>query len=323
MVITRFLFGYTSEMENNMIFKKIRNKKHIHRVLLTLLLPIFTLTSTFVYAQDSEMIRNKDVEQEHFLAPLIIPVAEESNIFIDTFEDINISSNIPIVQSPTFIPSLTASLYQGSEYDYFFEHSVFVGDSLTVGFQTFCSSSTDSIASENTYFLARESGSAQAAISEKALTTFANIMPKYQNKVQLIEDSISQMTDVNKVFICFGMNDLVSTKPEKFVQNLETLINRILEKRSDVSIYILSIPCIVNGVQTGSLSNTSIQNANQLLATTCTERQWGFINTAEYLMDNSLSIRSEYSSDGYVHENNSAYRIWTSVLRNYAYESLH
>lgn len=305
-----------------MILKNIKNKKYVHRVLLTLLLPIFTLTSTFVYAQDSELINGEDMEQEHFLAPLIIPVDGDTNFYIDSFEDMYVSSNLPVVQPLAGKPSLSTSLYQRFEYDSFFEHSVFVGDSLTVGFQAFCSRSTDSIASESTYFLAKESGSAQAAISDKALTTFANIMPKYQGKVQLIEDSISQMPDVNKVFICYGMNDLVSATPEKFVQNLETLISKILAKKSNVSIYILSIPCIVDGVQTGSLCNASIQNANHLLATTCIEKQWGFINTAEYLMNDSLSIRPEYSSDGYVHENAAAYRIWTNVLRNYAYESM-
>lgn len=305
-----------------MILENIRNKKNIRRVLLTLLLPVFTLTSTFVYAQEYDFICTEEMEQERFLAPLIIPVDGDSNLYIDNFEDLYISSNLPIVQSLAHQPASITSLYQGAEYDSFFEHSVFVGDSLTVGFQTFCSGTSDSITSNSTYFLAKESGSSQAAISEKALTTFANIMPKYQGKVQLIEDSISQIADVDKVFICYGMNDLVSSTPEKFVQNLETLINRILAKKNNVSIYVLSIPCIVEGVQTGSLSNASIQTANQLLSITCAEKQWGFINTAEYLMDDSLSIRSEYSSDGYVHENAAAYRVWTKVLRNYAYESL-
>lgn len=305
-----------------MIFENMKKPKYIKRLLLILLLPVFTLASSLVYAQDYESICESTTEQERFLAPLIIPIDDDTNYYIDTFEDMPVSSGIPIVQPLTQSASLTDSLYQGTDCDSFFEHSVFVGDSLTVGFQGFCSGSADSIASENTYFLARESGSAQAAISEKALTTFAHIMPKYQGKVQLIEDSIAQMPDVEKVFICFGMNDLVSATPEKFVQNLDTLINRILAKSPNVSIYILSVPCIIEGVQAGSLSNTSIQNANMLLNAVCVEKQWGFINTAEYLMSESHAIRSEYSSDGYVHENAAAYRIWTKVLRNYAFESM-
>lgn len=306
-----------------MILENIRKPKYIKRILLTLLLPVFTLTSTFVYAQDGEayLADESCSEQERFLAPLIIPIDGDTNSYIDIFEDMPTSSQTPLVQTLSMTPASIDSLYQETDYDCFFEHSVFVGDSLTVGFQNFCSGFADSIASESTYFLARESGSSMAAISSNALTTFANIMPKYQGKVQLIEDSIAQMTDVEKVFLCFGMNDLVSSTPEKFVQNLETLINRILAKSPNVSIYVLSVPCIIEGVQTGSLSNTSIQSANSLLLAACMEHQWGFINTAEYLMNDRLAIRTEYSSDGYVHENTAAYRVWTAVLRNYAYES--
>lgn len=307
-----------------MLLENMKKPKYIKRILLTLLLPVFTFASTLVYAQDTEeyCVTEENIVEERFLAPLIIPLESDTHPYINIYEDMPIQTQAPIVQTLKQAPSSTDTLFQEADFDSFFEHCVFVGDSLTVGFQDYCFSSSNSIASESTYFLAKGSCSAQAAISANALTTFANIMPKYQGEVQLIEDSISQMTDVEKVFICFGMNDLVSVTPDKFIKNLETLISRILEKSPNASIYILSIPCVVEGVQTGALSNTSIQCANALLAATCIENQWGFINTAEYLMNDSLSIRNEYSSDGYVHENVAAYRVWTSVLRNYAYESM-
>lgn len=305
-----------------MIFENMKKMKYMKRLLLTLLLPVFTLASGFVHAQDYEVTCENTTEQESYPASLIIPADGDAKLLTDSFEDISIPSGIPNVQPLTLTASSADSLYQETAFDSFYEHTVFIGDSLTVGFQGFCSDFADSIASESTYFLARESGSAQAAISTKALTTFSNIMPKYQDKVQLIEDSVAQMPDVEKVFICFGMNDLVSSTPEKFVQNLDTLISRILAKSPNVSVYILSVPCITEGVQTGSLSNISIQNANILLNAVCIEKQWGFINTTEYLMNEAHSIRSEYSSDGYVHENAAAYRIWTKVLRNYAFESM-
>lgn len=307
-----------------MLLENMKQPKYIKRILLTLLLPVFAFTSTLVHAQNTEeyLLTADSTKEERYFAPLIIPLDGDTNIFIDTLEDMPVRTQPPLVQALTQAPASVDSLYQETDYDIFFEHSVFVGDSLTVGFQGFCSHSASSIASESTYFLAKESGSAQAAISANALTTFANIMPKYQGEVQLIEDSIAQMTDVEKAFICFGMNDLVSATPDKFVQNLETLIQRILEKRPDISIYVLSIPCVVEDVQTGSLSNATIRNANALLAAICIEKQWGFINTTEYLMSDTLAIRNEYSSDGYVHENAAAYRVWTSVLRNYAYKSM-
>ena len=316
-----------------MILKNTKNPTYIHRIIPLILLLVFTFTSSFVYAQDTQENNqinaqnteeiNYDLKQESNLTPLIIPSEGDTTNYIDYFEDTSSLpvSMAPLVQSLNMTAASTDTLYQENNYDSFYEHSVFVGDSLSVGFQNFCIQQSDSITSESTYFLAKESGSAKAAISSKALTTYANIMPEYQGKVQYIEDSISQMTDIQKVFICYGMNDLVSSTPEQFVQNMETLINRILAKNPDVSIYVLSIPCVMADVQTELLSNSSIQSANALLATTCTEKQWGFINTAEYLMNTNLAINEKYSSDGYVHENNSAYRVWTKVLRNYAYES--
>lgn len=203
----------------------------------------------------------------------------------------------------------------------FFENSVFVGDSLTVGFEKYCKSH-DSIASDSTYFLARVSCSAKAAISSDALTKHAGIMPKYNEKVQYIEDSVAQLPNVTKMFICFGMNDLTGSTPEKFVSDLEKLIGRITAKTPDLQVYVISIPCIMANVNNGGLSNRNIKITNGLLEDTCMENDWGFINISDYLMGQDGSIRPEYSSDNYVHENNKAYAIWNNVLKDYAFMEL-
>lgn len=200
----------------------------------------------------------------------------------------------------------------------FFTNSVFVGDSLTVGFEEYCRTH-DSIASESTYFLARVSCSAKVAISDSALTKHANIMPIYNGKAQYIEDSVSQLPNVSKMFICYGMNDLTGSTPEQFVTDLQTLIGRILSKTPNLQVYIISIPCVMSDVQTGGLNNNTIQTANILLQNTCAENGWGFVNISEYLMGQDHAIRPEYSSDHYVHENSRAYKIWNSVLKDYAF----
>lgn len=200
----------------------------------------------------------------------------------------------------------------------FFANSVFVGDSLTVGFEEYCRTH-DSIASDSTYFLARVSCSAKVAISDNALTKHSNIMPVYNGNVQYIEDSVSQIPNVSKMFICFGMNDLTGSTPEQFVSNLQTLIGRILAKTPGLQVYVISIPCVMSDVQTGGLNNNTIQMANILLQNTCAANGWGFINISEYLMGQDNAIRPEYSSDHYVHENNYAYKIWNKVLKDYAF----
>lgn len=201
----------------------------------------------------------------------------------------------------------------------FFANTVFIGDSLTVGFEDYCRKNPDSIATPTTHFLARVSGSAKAAISPNALTTYSKIMPLYNGQAQYIEDSVAQMTDVNKAFICFGMNDLVGSSPEQFVSDMQTLISRILAKRPELKIYIISIPCVVADVSTGNLCNDSIQTANLIMQGTCAANGWGFVNLSEYLMGEGNALRPEYSSDNYVHENSKAYSIWNRVLKNYAY----
>lgn len=200
----------------------------------------------------------------------------------------------------------------------FFANSVFVGDSLTVGFKEWCRTH-ESIASDSTYFLARVSCSAKAAISKRALTTHAGIMPVYNGQAQYIEDSISQLPNVTKMFICFGMNDLTGSTPHQFVSDMITLISRITAKVPGLQVYVISIPCIMGNVSKGYLSNASIQQANILMQQVCAVNGWGFINITEHLMGADNAIRPEYSSDKYVHENSLAYNVWNSVLKDYAF----
>lgn len=204
----------------------------------------------------------------------------------------------------------------------FFENSVFVGDSITVGFEQYCENHSDSIKTDTTYFLARVSCSARVAISENALTKHSNIMPVYNGKSEYIENAIAQMTDVNKAFICFGVNDLGITSPDGFIQSMQTLISRILEKRPDVKIYVISVPCVMSNVSSNGLNNHNIQIANILLQNMCQTSGWGYINLSEYLMDSQMGLKSEYTSDNYVHENNKAYAVWNKVLKEYAFSEI-
>jgi lysophospholipase L1-like esterase len=203
----------------------------------------------------------------------------------------------------------------------FFANSVFVGDSLTVGFESYCKSRS-SIATDTTYFLARVSGSAKACISSNALSKYANIMPKYNGKVQYVEDSISQMPNIEKMFICYGMNDLTGSTPEQFVADMQTLITRIKAKNPQLLVYVISIPCVMANVNTGYLNNSNIQKANLLLQDMCSVDGYGFINIFEHLMGSNNAIRPEYSSDKYVHETSAAYAVWNKVLKDYAFAEI-
>lgn len=298
---------------------------HLQRILVVLLLLAFVFTSSSVYADSTSNMTLPSDASTSSVSTENVKISDTLVKEDDSFSSSQIviaENTTPLVQSMTQSAADSSTLYQETAANSFFEHTVFVGDSLSVGFANYCLSHEDSIATDSTYFLAKESCSAKIAISSDALTTHANVMPSYQGSVQYIEDAIAQMTDVEKVFVCFGMNDLVSSTPQQYINDMQTLLERILAKSPNVTFYLISIPCIIEDTQAGNLSNDSISAANSLLELTCRENGWGFINLAEYLMNQNLAIRVEYSSDGYVHENNAAYEIWVKVLRNYAYEGM-
>ena len=306
------------------MYKFFKHNSIYTRSILTMLLFALLVTPMNVYAQTVfTNDESSSVTYTSTILPLTGSAIPEDLLPVSLTHNLNLylvnsftSGDIDVAEYNTILNSGLVS------ENAFFANSVFVGDSLTVGFENYCKRNPDSIATASTQFLARISCSAKTALSDNALTKHANIMPKYNGNVTYIEDAIAQMTNVNKVFICFGMNDLVVSTPEQFVADLQTLISKIIEKRPDVSIYVLSIPCITKDVSTGGLSNTSIQAANILLQNTCTTTGWGFINISEYLMGNNMAIRPEYSSDNYVHVNNKAYSIWNRVLKEYAYREI-
>ncbi len=286
-------------------------------IFLCMLLPILLYAAVHTNMSKSEHTENTMV-QHHVLSSIVEKNTQE--LLCQDVETTASLSVTPLIQTLTGSSQTTNQLVCDTQDLSFFEHSVFVGDSISVGFEAYCQSHTDSILTDTTYFLARVSCSAKVLISDNALTAHADVVPLYEGVPQYVEDSIAQMTDIEKVFLCFGVNDLVACAPEEYINNVQTLASRILEKNPGITIYMISVPCVDASVTTGYLNNDAIHTANALLQEACTENGWGFINLTEYIMNESGAICQEYSSDGYVHENNLAYDIWTKVLKNYAHE---
>lgn len=288
-------------------------KKYAHSIL-ALFVCMLIMTPSTVYAEDLVIIPSFSVIQ-----PITGVALSNENLPESLTARLNIYLTDSFTAGDIDVQKYNEILSGGMiSENAFFANSVFVGDSLTVGFEQYCKTH-DSIASDSTYFLARVSSSAKAAISKNALSKHANIMPIYNGKIQYIEDSISQLPNVSKMFICYGMNDLTGSTPEQCVADIQTLITNILAKNPELQVYVISIPCIMAGVNKGWLSNSSIQTTNILLQNACTINGWGFINISEHLMSANGAIRPEYCSDNYVHENNNAYRIWNKVLKDYAF----
>lgn len=301
------------------------NKIKNYSIILSTTVLVLVFSSPLVYAinYDSNinnadsLIEIQDVELEEIDSTDITLFVPDNSI-----NGIYSSEKNAHVQNLLDKPASTSTLYVDSKYDSFYNNTVFIGDSLTVGFRNYCRSSSNSIATPTTYFIAKESCSAQIALSENALTKYARVMPEFNGSTTYFEDAIAKIPDVQKVFICFGMNDLVGSTPDRYLADVTELVNRIHLQSPDVSIYMISIPCVMSDVNNAGLNNDNIRIANHLMENACKENNWGFVNLSEYLMTDDLSINPSYSSDKYVHENGSAYNIWVQVLRNYAFHSL-
>lgn len=197
-----------------------------------------------------------------------------------------------------------------------FDDAVFVGDSVSVKL-TMYESSVDRLGKAQ--FLTASSLSATNAlwnVSDKS------VHPNYKGEKQKIEDSIAQMSEVKKVYIMLGMNDIVSVGVNNGINNFEKLCNNILEKSPDVQIYVQSVTPLIKGSKScvpeeGKLNNKTIHEYNQRLAALAQKRGWYFVNVAEVMYDEEGYLKTDYCSDPNVmglHFTNAGCKAWIDYL---------
>lgn len=203
-----------------------------------------------------------------------------------------------------------------AECENWFSDAVFVGDSITIGWKNYNNTRLQSNPDffGQTRFLCEGSygaGHALEPVSESSLH------PVFGGRQQLVEDSIAQI-GANRVFICFGLNDLAIYGIDGTAANFRTLISRILEKRPEADIYIISAMYMYKGSEQKTLNNENLRKLNSALRALCSEQGLEFIDIASHLIDSEGFLKPEYSSDYYVHQTAAAYDIWARVLRSLA-----
>ncbi|MCD7778389.1 MAG: SGNH/GDSL hydrolase family protein [Clostridiales bacterium] len=202
------------------------------------------------------------------------------------------------------------------ETDKFFENSVFYGDSLTVGFGRYCEALGEGFFC-NPLFLASTSFSLKQAIGPVTDTT---LHPTYGGEKLSPEDTIVK-TGAEKVFLFLGMNDLVWTDPTTTLDEYNTLIFRIHNKSPEAKIYIIGATYIYAPGQRfeNGDTNANLRIFNDALYSYCENYDYlEFINIGDRLIDSTDGLKSEYTSDNYVHMTAEGYDVWIKVLRSYA-----
>jgi len=199
----------------------------------------------------------------------------------------------------------------------FYSNSVFIGDSILVGYKAY-SQRIETSATHNAQFLCSKGFSAYHALrADKSIKNH----PEYNGVKQAIWTSVSQM-NVDKVFIYLGTNDLVGINPDESSTNTIEVANRIHQAKPEATIYIIGIAPAYAGTSKGCLNSTDIATYDNLLMDKAHMSGFHYINLSDCLKGEDGNIRPELSGDRYVHINNAAYDIWNQVMSDYALNQL-
>ena len=194
----------------------------------------------------------------------------------------------------------------------FYDGSVFVGDSVLLGFRRYADRSSDPVL-KNMKFLTAGSFSLHNSfwdVSKKS------VHPLYQGNQYQVWDSISMM-GAKRVFLFFGIND-VSYGVEASVPLYPQLVAKIQERSPGIEINIISATYTLQGKGKGGLNNQNIAAFNSSVMQTAAQNGWGYIDIATVLSDGAGNLAPQYCSDGNLHESWSAYKVWTQELARFA-----
>lgn len=218
-------------------------------------------------------------------------------------------------------PSVDTLDYTEEEIDEFFSDVVFVGDSISLGWRNYVTSKRAANPGflRGAQFLVSGSLGAESALWE---VSSESVHPTWLGSQMQLWDSIP-LTGAKKVFIMFGLNDVgrysdVNMGISMAVSNYDDLIDNIKANAPDVEVYIISATYVLEGGEKGHVTSANLRKLNEALIDYCNDEGIEFINFADALADSNGNLAAEYCSDGYVHQTNAAYDVWTALLRGYA-----
>lgn len=194
----------------------------------------------------------------------------------------------------------------------YYGDSVFIGDSIMVGFRNYSAKQETFV--HDIHFLAVGSYSAFNAMKP---VNADNVHPVYKGKKSQVWNAVP-LIGSKRAFILLGMNDISILGLEGARDQYKELVDKILETSPDIEIHIISVTYTLDGQGKGKLNNDNLAQYNVLLQEMAEENGWGYIDLCTPISDGKGNLAKEYCSDGFVHLSTSAYTLWESELIDYA-----
>lgn len=210
-------------------------------------------------------------------------------------------------------------IQKGEPVDHdFFDDAVFIGDSISLKLYHYVKKqrqTDDDFLGDAQFLVAGSLGSGNALweVSKES------VHPSYRGKKMLIEDAVDDM-DSDLVYIMLGINDVALYGIEGAVENMRTLIKRIIDEEHDVEIYVQSATPRIASV-TSKPTNQAIFEYDLKLYEMCLEEGWNFVDVASVMRDANGNLKDEYCSDAPtmgMHFTDEACQVWIDYLLTHA-----
>ena len=144
----------------------------------------------------------------------------------------------------------------------------------------------------------------------------------YRGHETPLED-IVQKSEVKKIFLMLGQNDLRYRSVDATIESWDILTARILEKSPEVEIYIQSLIPEWTKTSSNNTNNIKIEEYNVRLEQFCSEKGFHFVEVAPYAVDHTGRMPNDYALDRTIHMNEEGCYQWMCLLKSYAYLQEH
>ena len=248
---------------------------------------------------------------------------EESSDEVSVEESSEDISELPPVGDTEPITPPPSSI-STSEYDAYFNNSLFVGHSVMVHFKNY----VNSWRGKNEGILGDAIMCCTSSFSffnniNQTTTQADNVLPRYQGVPYKIED-LPAATGTGTIYIgLMGLNDLgmvgkADTCARIVADEVIQCIDKLKENSPEVKVVVLASTYLMRGNSFRNLNNRNMSLLNSYVLEYCNKSGIDFVDVATPLTDGGGWLASVYCSDNYCHLKQNAYYVWMDVLRDYA-----
>ena len=182
--------------------------------------------------------------------------------------------------------------------DGYFSDAVFLGDSLTMGFEAFSGL-------DNAQFICRTSMSVGGVFLTESDGT--NLVQKVKN------------TNSKKIYVMLGVNENIAPDNKAAViEKYSRVIDALKQDNPDAMIYIQSIlPVSKTKEVTGKIKNNVVYDYNESIRQLCEEKFVYYIDLYKGVTDNNGYLIDDITVDG-VHLGEEGCKLWLEYLKTHA-----